>query len=293
MPIETGGITSVYIRNYEREFKRAYGEKVAKLQSFIDFRSGRVGEDDRFGLSGKVHAHDDILGVRTQLESKQYKTLVVPTVNREVAVPIYWQTQKKTNFDQASDNAESVADAVERDITQAVIDAMDAGYDPVDHYLDLHTEVLSGAVLKELAGLMNKAGVPKRDRHIVASADSLMNLLDDSEFVSILTAMGKPLESGSVDGAMWLGFTLHELPDMDEGGMPNYENGGTTVANTSRFFAFHKNAIVGFENDGSRRVEVYEDKPNKCNVHRALFDRGIGVLDTGGLYAVDVLTQGA
>lgn len=291
MPIVTGGITSTYIRNYEREFKRAYGEKVAALQTFIDFRSGRVGEDDRFGLSGKVHAHDDILGVRTQLESKQYKTLVVPTTNREVAVPIYWQTEKKTNFDQASDNAESVADAVNRDITQAVIDAMNAGYDSVNHYVDLTTEVLSGAVLKELAALMNKAGIPKKDRHIVASADSLMNLLDDSEFVSILTAMNKPLESGSVDGAQWLGFTLHELPDMEEGGMPCYANGGTSVANSSRFFAFHKYAVVGFENEGSRRVEVYEDKPNKCNVHRALFDRGIGVLDQDGLWAVDVLTQ--
>jgi len=259
---------------------------VAALQNFIDFRSGRVGEDDRFGLSGKVHAHDDILGVRTQLESKQYKTLVVPTVNREVAVPIYWQTEKKTNFDQAADNAESVADAVVRDITQAVIDAMDAGYDSVNHYLDLHTEVISGAVLKELAGLMNQAGIPKKDRHIVASAESLMNLMDDSEFVSILTAMNKPLASGSIDGAQWLGFTLHELPDMEEGGMP-----AGTPANTSRFFAFHKAAIVGFENEGSRRVEVYEDKPNKCNVHRALFDRGIGVLDQDGLFAVDVLTQ--
>lgn len=287
----TGGITTAYIRNFEREFKRAYGEKVANLSKFIDFRSGRVGEDDRFGLSGKVHAHDDILGVRTQLESKQYKTLVVPTVNREVAVPIYWQTEKKTNFDQASDNAESVADAVERDITQAVIDAMNDGYDAVNHYIDLTSQVLSGAVLKELAALMNKAGIPKKDRHIVASADSLMNLLDDSEFVSILTAMNKPLESGSVDGAQWLGFTLHELPDMEEGGMPDYANGGTSVANTSRFFAFHKYAVVGFENDGSRRVEVYEDKPNKCNVHRALFDRGIGVLDQDGLWAVDVLTQ--
>ena len=291
MPIITGGITTAYIRNFEREFKRAYGEKVANLSKFIDFRSGRVGEDDRFGLSGKVHAHDDILGVRTQLESKQYKTLVVPTVNREVAVPIYWQTEKKTNFDQASDNAESVADAVERDITQAVINAMNDGYDAVNHYIDLTSQVLSGAVLKELAALMNKAGVPKKDRHIVASADSLMNLLDDSEFVSILTAMNKPLESGSVDGAQWLGFTLHELPDMEEGGMPDYANGGTSVANSSRFFAFHKYAVVGFENDGSRRVEVYEDKPNKCNVHRALFDRGIGVLDQDGLWAVDVLTQ--
>ena len=291
MPIVTGGITTAYIRNFEREFKRAYGEKVANLSKFIDFRSGRVGEDDRFGLSGKVHAHDDILGVRTQLESKQYKTLVVPTVNREVAVPIYWQTEKKTNFDQASDNAESVADAVERDITQAVINAMNDGYDAVNHYVDLTSQVLSGAVLKELAALMNKAGIPKKDRHIVASADSLMNLLDDSEFVSILTAMNKPLESGSVDGAQWLGFTLHELPDMEEGGMPNYANGGTSVANSSRFFAFHKYAVVGFENDGSRRVEVYEDKPNKCNVHRALFDRGIGVLDTDGLWAVDVLTE--
>lgn len=291
MPIVTGGITTAYIRNFEREFKRAYGEKVANLSKFIDFRSGRVGEDDRFGLSGKVHAHDDILGVRTQLESKQYKTLVVPTVNREVAVPIYWQTEKKTNFDQASDNAESVADAVERDITQAVINAMNDGYDAVNHYIDLTSQVLSGAVLKELAALMNKAGVPKKDRHIVASADSLMNLLDDSEFVSILTAMNKPLESGSVDGAQWLGFTLHELPDMEEGGMPDYANGGTSVANSSRFFAFHKYAVVGFENDGSRRVEVYEDKPNKCNVHRALFDRGIGVLDQDGLWAVDVLTQ--
>lgn len=288
MAIITGGITSTYIRNYEREFKRAYGEKVAALQTFIDFRSGRVGEDDRFGLSGKVHAHDDILGVRTQLESKQYKTLVVPTTNREVAVPIYWQSEKKTNFDQAADNAESVADAVNRDITQAVIDAMNAGYDAVDHYLNLSTEVLSGAVLKELAGLMNQRGVPKKDRHIVASAESLMNLMDDSEFVSILTAMNKPLATGSIDGAQWLGFTLHELPDMEEGGMP-----AGTVANTSRFFAFHKYAIVGFENEGSRRVEVYEDKPNKCNVHRALFDRGIGVLDTDGLFAVDVLTQAA
>ncbi len=291
MPIVTGGITTAYIRNFEREFKRAYGEKVANLSKFIDFRSGRVGEDDRFGLSGKVHAHDDILGVRTQLESKQYKTLVVPTTNREVAVPIYWQTEKKTNFDQASDNAESVADAVERDITQAVIDAMNNGYDAVNHYIDLTSQVLSGAVLKELAALMNKAGIPKKDRHIVASADSLMNLLDDSEFVSILTAMNKPLESGSVDGAQWLGFTLHELPDMEEGGMPDYANGGTSVANSSRFFAFHKYAVVGFENDGSRRVEVYEDKPNKCNVHRALFDRGIGVLDQDGLWAVDVLTE--
>lgn len=291
MPIVTGGITTAYIRNFEREFKRAYGEKVANLSKFIDFRSGRVGEDDRFGLSGKVHAHDDILGVRTQLESKQYKTLVVPTVNREVAVPIYWQTEKKTNFDQASDNAESVADAVERDITQAVINAMNDGFDAVNHYVDLTSQVLSGAVLKELAALMNKAGIPKKDRHIVASADSLMNLLDDSEFVSILTAMNKPLESGSVDGAQWLGFTLHELPDMEEGGMPDYANGGTSVANSSRFFAFHKYAVVGFENDGSRRVEVYEDKPNKCNVHRALFDRGIGVLDTDGLWAVDVLTE--
>ena len=48
MAIITGGITSTYIRNFEREFKRAYGEKVAALQTFIDFRSGRVGEDDRF-----------------------------------------------------------------------------------------------------------------------------------------------------------------------------------------------------------------------------------------------------
>lgn len=283
MAIITGGITSTYIRNFEREFKRAYGEKVAALQTFIDFRSGRVGEDDRFGLSGKVHAHDDILGVRTQLESKQYKTLVVPTVNREVAVPIYWQTEKKTNFDQASDNAESVADAVTRDITQAVIDAMNAGYDSVDHYWNLNTQVLSGAVLKELAGAMNMAGIPMRDRHIVASAESLMNLMDDSEFVSILTAMNKPLTDGAIDGAKWLGFTLHELPAMEEGGMP-----AGTSAGTSRFFAFHKAAIVGFENEGSRRVEVYEDKPNKCNVHRALFDRGIGVLDTEGLFAVDV-----
>jgi hypothetical protein len=159
---------------------------------------------------------------------------------------------------------------------------MNAGYDSVNHYWNLNTQVLSGAVLKELAGAMNQAGIPMKDRHIVASAASLMNLMDDSEFVSILTAMNKPLTDGAIDGAKWLGFTLHELPDMEEGGMP------TPNTNISRFFAFHKAAIVGFENEGSRRVEVYEDKPNKCNVHRALFDRGIGVLDTDGLFAVDV-----
>lgn len=236
-------LTNAAVQEFDSEVKHAYQAK-GKLRNTVTIRTNVTGDSYKFAGTGK--------GLANQKATQADVTPMDITYNRPTAILENWNAPEYTdifdqatvNFDEKSELAETIADAITRREDQIIIDAMDAGTYSATPTLatqglliDLTaTNALTVAALRQASTKgLTKRGVEGKDRTIALSADSLDQLLATTQTTSSDFNTVKALVNGEID--TFLGFKFCVIETREEGGLPGDET--TAVAS----FCYHKKAI--------------------------------------------------
>lgn len=237
-------LTAAAQQEFDNEVKHEYQAK-ATLRSTITVRTGVVGDAYKFAASGK--------GLANQKATQADVTPMDIGYSRPIANLGDWNApeytdifdQQEVNFDEKSELAMTIADAIGRREDQIIIDAMNVGtYSATPGttattglLIDLgSTNALTVAAVRQASTKgLTKRGVPGSDRHIALTADGLDQLLATTQVTSSDYNAVKTLVNGDID--TFLGFKFHVIEDRDEGGLPG---AGTTSCAS---FCYHKKAV--------------------------------------------------
>lgn len=237
-------LTNAAIQEFDSEVKHAY-QGTRSLRDSVTVRTGVVGDAYKFAAMGK--------GIANQKASQSDVTPMDINHSRPTANLENWNApeytdifdQAEVNFDEKSELAETIANAIGRREDQLIIDAMAAGtysatpgtVSTTGLLIDLGTtNALTVAALRQASTKgLTKRGVNGMDRHVAITADGLDQLLATTAVTSSDFNTVKTLVNGDID--TFLGFKFHTIEERDEGGLPG---DGTTSAST---FCYHKKAV--------------------------------------------------
>ena len=237
-------LTTAASIEFDSEVKHAY-QGMGKLRNTVTVRTGVTGESYKFAGQGK--------GLANQKASQADVTPMDITYSRPTANLENWNApeytdifdQAEVNFDERTELASTIAEAIMRREDQIIIDAMAAGtYSAtpgsdatIGLLIDLTATVALnvGAVRQASTKGLTKRGVSSMDRTIAITADSLDQLLATTPVTSSDFNTVKTLVNGEID--TFLGFKFVIIETRDEGGLPG---DGTTSCSS---FAYHKKAV--------------------------------------------------
>ena len=236
-------LTAAAVTEFDSEVKHAYQGK-GKLRNTVSVRTGVTGEAYKFAATGK--------GLANQKASQADVTPMDINYSRPTANLDNWNApeytdifdQAEVNFDEKTELAVTIADAITRREDQIIIDSMQAGtYNatPADNTVGLLIDLgvgnaLTVAALRQASTKgLTKRGVEASDRTIAITADSLDQLLATTQVTNSDYNSVKALVQGEVD--TFLGFKFCVIETREEGGLPG--DGTTSVAS----FAYHKKAV--------------------------------------------------
>ncbi len=237
-------LTNAGVIEFDSEVNHAY-QGMGKLRNTVTVRSNVVGDSYKFAGMGK--------GLANQKASQADVTPMDITYTRPTANLENWNApeytdifdQAEVNFDEKSELASTIAEAITRREDQIIIDAMAAGTysatpgtdNTIGLLIDLTpTNPLTVAAIRQAATKgLTKRGVGSNDRTIALTADSLDQLLATTQVTSSDYNAVKTLVNGEVD--TFLGFKFIVIETRAEGGLP----GDGTTSCTS--FCYHKKAV--------------------------------------------------
>tara|TARA_R110001592_G_scaffold84098_1_gene248845 strand:+ start:531 stop:1388 length:858 start_codon:yes stop_codon:yes gene_type:complete len=236
------GLSTAFIQLFDSEVKQAY-QATSKLQGLCRMRTGVVGSVVNFPSVGKGSAtvrtpQTDVVPLNTA-----FATVSATMVDYIAAEYSDVFNQAKVNFDERRELAELVGNAIGRRQDQVILDALAAA---TAGATIANTVVTSGSAAASdmnvgkiiaAAEQLNTANVPATDRHLVMHASGLASLLGDERAVSADYASIKALTQGGGNVGSFMGFQIHVIGDMDEGGLA--KDGSSDRTN----FAFHKHAL--------------------------------------------------
>jgi hypothetical protein len=183
--------------------------------------------------------------------------------------------QAKVNFDERRELVQVVSSAIGRRMDQLVLDALAASSTSltVANSIGGATTGLNTAKLRRTKALMDKNNVPSEGRTMLIHANSLENLLSETQVTSTDFNTVQALVKGDVN--TFLGFTFVVLGDRTEGGLPVDGSLDRTC------YAFHRDA-VGFAVGIAMRSEINYVPEKTSWLINGMFSAGaINIDDTG------------
>lgn len=258
-------VSPAFVALFESEVHQAYQEEGDKLASTVRTKTGVTGSSVSFPIYGKGAAQDrgaassdvPIMGVGA--------TSVKVDLVRKIAAD-YSDVfdEASLNFDDRQELAMAIGYAMRRCEDQMIIDAMNtahvAGGAKAPNVVALDYKETGNAPLtikkiKRAGNLLNRHGVPRKDRYFVYTPDGLDHLLDAEEVTTIDKNNVKALVDGDVD--TYLGFKFIMINDetvkVIDPANPQVTKDITTglpthsVTNSRKYFAYHRRA-VGYAN---------------------------------------------
>lgn len=231
-------LTANAVAEFDAEVKQAY-QGMGILRGSVRLRTGIIGSTHRFPKMGKGTASKRIS--QTDVVPMNIAHTKATATLEDWNAPEYTDIfdQQKVNYDERAELAEVIAGAIGRREDQLILDAIDAA----STTLTVATTVggtsatgLNTAKFRRARRLLNQQGVPKgkSDRCFVVSTIGMEQLLGDDDANTVDKNVIKALYDGEID--VWLGFTIKEMEDRDEGGLP--------LASTTRTsYAYHRSAV--------------------------------------------------
>lgn len=237
-------LTNVQQTDFDALVKAAYQAMGKRLPETIKRRDGFVGRFIEFRKVGFVVSEPLAYQDTVTPQDPNY-TKVILTVNKFVTPTVTDEMQAVTvNFSDRQENAELIAFAVRRRQDQLVIDALANAVLPVDNI------ILNGgtgmtfdklrAVVKQFS--LNNVPSGPTERHLLMDSSSEADLLDEAQFTDNDFVNKGAIRTGTLDGTVAMGMTLHVIGNMPEGGLP-FQNPPTNTIRKN--FAYHKQS-AGF-----------------------------------------------
>jgi len=187
--------------------------------------------------------------------------------------------QSHVNYNERQELVSVVANAIGRRADQIKIDALIAasGTGTVANSIGGANTNLNVAKIREASNLLNTANVPKEGRYLAIHADSLANLLSETQATSVDFASTRALMDGQIN--TYLGFTIIQLGDRDEGGLPVDGSLDRTC------FAWHKDAI-GYAESVAQRTEINYVPEKTSWLVTAMLSAGSVAIDAPGIVKI-------
>lgn len=232
-------LSDAFVQLFEAEVHQAY-QSGAVLSGACRTRTGVVGSQVNFPKVGKGQAsvrtpQTDVVPINAD-----FNTVACSLTDFVAAEYSDVFNQAKVNFDERSELASLLGNAIGRREDQIIIDALNAASAGSSVAKTVVTSGSASAsnlnVGKIIAAkkALDAKNVPATDRHFVIHANNLAGLLGDERAISADFQQIQALVQGQISTMM--GFQFHMVGDRDEGGLPLATNDRTG-------FAFHRSAI--------------------------------------------------
>jgi hypothetical protein len=188
-------------------------------------------------------------------------------------------SQQKVNFDERSELAQVVGNAIGRRQDQLILDALIAASSTgtVANSIGGANTNMNISKLREAAKILNTKNVPSEGRNIIIHANSLASMLEQTSVTSSDFNSVKALVQGEIN--QFMGFTFHVLGDRTEGGLPIDGSSDRTL------FAFHRDAI-GYAEGIAPRTEINYVPEKTSYLVNALFSAGAVAIDSEGIVKI-------
>lgn len=188
--------------------------------------------------------------------------------------------QAQVNFDERAELAEAIAGAIGRRDDQLIIDAMDVS----PAYAGTVTTAVGGAAtglnpakLRRASRFLNSNGVPNSDRHLAVTAESVEDLLSNTEATSADFNVVKTLVNGEINS--FVGFQFHMIEER-----VGAEGGLSKAGNVRDSFAWHTKSM-GYAN-ALFSTEVNYVPVKTSWLANGILKSGSVVRDTAGIVKV-------
>ena len=187
--------------------------------------------------------------------------------------------QSHVNYNERQELVSVVANAIGRRADQIKIDALIAasGTGTVANSIGGSNTNLNVAKIREAARLLNGNNVPKEGRYLAIHADSLANLLSETQATSVDFVSMRALMDGQIN--TYLGFNVIQLGARDEGGLPIDGSSDRTC------FAWHKDAI-GYAESVAQRTEINYVPEKTSWLVTAMLSAGSVAIDAPGIVKI-------
>ena len=225
-------LSSVAVTEFDSMVKHAY-QSAGKLRGAVTLRSGVVGDTYKFRKMGKGLANQKAsqADVTPMDISHSLVTCTLENWNAGEYTDIF--DAAEVNFDEKSELASVIANALGRREDQLVIDALAAATST--HTAVTATAGFDVATIREAGAALDGIGAPMEGRFIAFNKTQKQQLLGTTQATSSDYMNVKALVSGDID--TFYGFKFILIDDRVEGGLPG---GGTATADA---FAFHRDSL--------------------------------------------------
>lgn len=264
-----------FVTLFDAEVKQAF-QATQMLAGTCRTRTGVEGSTVQFPKIGKGVAALRI--PQTDVVPLNIVSSNVTCTMSDFAAPEYSDIfdQSHINYSERNELVQVVGSAIGRRADQLKIDALNASSTSltVANSIGGSTTNMNLAKLREAAALLNTNNVPKAGRHLLMHADQLNNLLSETAVTSVDFASTRALVDGQVN--QFLGFTIHTIGDMDEGGLPKDGSNDRTC------FAWHESSL-GYAESISQRTEINYVPEKTSFLVNAILSAGSVAIDDEGI----------
>lgn len=268
-------ISDLAVAEYDRDVKQAYAAEPS-LTRLVRVKTGVVGTTCRFQKSAQGSATKKVMqaDVVPMNIDYSYVTATMEDWNAPEYSDIF--DAPKVNFDEKAELVDLSAKAVSRRSSQIVIDALETGAGLTTASTIGSTTGMNTAKMRDAKRQLDKGNVPKANRAMIMSSTALFDMLGDADADTFDKNAIKMLVNGEL--GHWLGFTIQDIGDMDEGGLPLATNDRTA-------FAFDKTSTGYCERVGMHSEINYIATKTSWLVN-TMFAAGAIVIDGTGIVAI-------
>lgn len=242
-------VSPAFAEQFEKEVHQAYQEEGDKLAMAVRVKRDVVGKSVHFPVFGKGAARDrgasasdvPVMGVgATDVEVSMVKKIAADYSD------VFDEAQLA--FEDRQELAGAIGYAIRRSEDQLIIDALNTSTTsniiPADFDDGATPSKMSLKKLKRAAKLLNRNGVPRKDRYLAYTPDGLDGLLDEVEVNSADYNTVKSLVDGDVDTFMGFKFIMISDEEITVDGGSTVTTGLPGVGTTDRkYFAFHRRSV--------------------------------------------------
>jgi hypothetical protein len=179
----------------------------------------------------------------------------------------------KVNFDEKSELVSLSAQAVKRREDQIIMDAFALS---TTHSVASGATGMTTAKFRATKRIMDYNNVPGMDRAIVMSSEALYDMLGDADADTFDKNAVKALVQGEL--FTWLGFSIHTVGYMAEGGLAK-------SGNTRKAFAFNKTCL-GYAIGMNMKSEINYVPQKTSWLVNTMFSAGAVIIDDNGIVTI-------
>lgn len=269
-------ISDLQVAEYDRDVKQEYSQ-MAQMRALVKVKTGVVGATVRFQKSAQGVATKKVMqaDVTPMNIDYSYVTATLEDWNAPEYTDIF--DAPKVNFDERAELVSLSSKAIARREDQIIIDALEAGATTLTVAKTIGTtDGMNTAKFRDAKRQLDYYNVPDMDRAFVMSSEALSDMLGTTDATSADYNSVRALVQGELN--TWMGFKIHTVGYMAEGGLPK-------ATNTRSAFAFHKGSL-GYAIGMDMRSEINYVPTKTSWLVNTMFSAGAIAIDAYGMVTI-------